>query len=108
MMTISITATAQEVNMIKISITTPATEEMNMIKPRIIVTGATGLLVRPNCAAIAFTDPRRMPEALEKELKQRLDVQEAAIVTILQRVMDIIDPPALPPPPSKPRIGFRP
>ena len=46
--------------------------------------------------------------ALEKELKQRLDVHEAAIVTILQRVMDIIDPPALPPPPSKPRIGFRP
>ena len=46
--------------------------------------------------------------ALEKELKQRLDVHEAAIVTILQRVMDIIDPPALPPAPSKPRIGFRP
>src|SRR5450432_817594 len=46
--------------------------------------------------------------ALEKELKQRLDVHETAIVTILQRVMDIIDPPALPPAPSKPRIGFRP
>ena len=36
--------------------------------------------------------------ALEKELKQRLDVHEAAIVTILQRVMDIIDPQALSPP----------
>ncbi len=47
-------------------------------------------------------------EALEKELKQRLNVHEAAIVTILQRVMDIIDPPALPSAPSKPRIGFRP
>ena len=46
--------------------------------------------------------------ALEKELKQRLDVHEAAIVTILQRVMDIIDSPALPPVPPKPRIGFRP
>ncbi len=46
--------------------------------------------------------------ALETELKQRLDVHEAAIVTVLQRVMDIIDPPALPPAPSKPRIGFRP
>src|SRR2546428_7493363 len=46
--------------------------------------------------------------ALEKELKQRLDVHEAAIVTILQRVMDIIDPPALPAPPPKPRIGFNP
>ena len=50
----------------------------------------------------------RQLAALEKELKQRLDVHEAAIVTILQRVMDIIDPPALPPAPSKPRIGFRP
>ena len=38
-------------------------------------------------------------DALEKELKQRLDVHEAAIVTILQRIMDIIDPPALPPAP---------
>lgn len=45
---------------------------------------------------------------LEKELKQRLDVHEAVIVTILQRVMDLIDPPALPPPPPKPRIGFKP
>lgn len=43
---------------------------------------------------------------LEKELKKRLDVHDTVIVTILQRVMDIIDPPALPPPPPKPRIGF--
>ena len=46
--------------------------------------------------------------ALEQELKKRLDGHEAIIVTILQRVMDIIDPPALPPPPPKPRIGFTP
>ena len=46
--------------------------------------------------------------ALEKELKKRLDVHEAVIVTILQRVMDVIDPPALPPPRPKPRIGFKP
>ena len=46
--------------------------------------------------------------ALEKELKQRLDIHEAAIVTILQRVMDIIDPPSPPPGPAKPKIGFKP
>src|SRR6266566_4061020 len=38
--------------------------------------------------------------ALEKELKKRLDVHEAVIVTILQRVMDMIDPPSLPPQPA--------
>src|SRR6266404_2596014 len=43
--------------------------------------------------------------ALEKELKQRLDIHEAAIVTVLQRVMDIIDPPSPPPSPEKPKIG---
>jgi hypothetical protein len=45
--------------------------------------------------------------SLEKELKERLNVHEAVIVTILQRVMDIIDPPVTPQPP-KPRIGFTP
>jgi len=44
--------------------------------------------------------------ALEKELKKRLDVHDTVIITILQRVMDVIDPPALPSPPPKPRIGF--
>jgi hypothetical protein len=48
---------------------------------------------------------RRLAE-LEKELKERLDVHESAIVSILQRVMDLIDPPALPEPPRK-SIGFR-
>jgi hypothetical protein len=57
-----------------------------------------------------LTDTRDLAHklaALEKELKGRLDVHETAIVTVLQRVMDILDPP--PPPPShKPRrIGFR-
>ena len=44
--------------------------------------------------------------ALEKELKKRLEVHETVIITILQRVMDIIDPPASPMP-KKPRIGFK-
>ncbi len=46
--------------------------------------------------------------SLEKDLKKRFDVHEAVIVTILQPVMDIIDPPALPPAHPKPRIGFKP
>ena len=45
--------------------------------------------------------------SLEKELKKRLNVHEAVIVTILQRVMDIIDPPITPESPQ-PRIGFSP
>jgi len=43
---------------------------------------------------------------LEKELKERLDVHESAIVSILQRIMDIVDPPNLPGPPRK-TIGFQ-
>jgi hypothetical protein len=56
----------------------------------------------------ALSDTRELARklaALENELKERLNVHEAAIVTILQRVMDIIDPPALPEPPKK-DIGF--
>ncbi len=30
---------------------------------------------------------------LEKELKSRLDLHETAVVEVLQRVMDILDPP---------------
>jgi hypothetical protein len=45
--------------------------------------------------------------SLEKELKKRLDVHEAVIVTILQRVMDIIDPSMIQGAP-KPQIGFNP
>ena len=58
---------------------------------------------------VALSDTRELAgklAALETELKERLDVHEAAIVTILQRVMDIIDPPAGPEPPKK-EIGFQ-
>lgn len=44
--------------------------------------------------------------ALEKDLKERLNVHEAAIVGILQRVMDLIDEPDLPPECPKRKIGF--
>ena len=57
----------------------------------------------------ALTDTRALARklaALEKELKDRLDVHEVAIVTILQRVMDLIDPPPQPEPPKK-QIGFQ-
>jgi hypothetical protein len=43
--------------------------------------------------------------ALEKELKERLDVHESAIVSILQRIMDLINPPPPSDPPRK-SIGF--
>jgi hypothetical protein len=44
--------------------------------------------------------------ALEKELKERLDVHETAIVDILQRIIDLINPPAQPDPPPRKSIGF--
>jgi phage regulator Rha-like protein len=58
-------------------------------------------------AALSDTrDLARKLAALEKDLKDRLNVHEAAIVSILQRVLDIIDPPAGPEPPRK-QIGFQ-
>lgn len=46
--------------------------------------------------------------ALEKKLTGRLDVHEAAIVHVLQRIMKILDPPPVPSRPPQPRIGFSP
>jgi hypothetical protein len=51
-----------------------------------------------------MSDTRELARHLsmpEKELKERLDVHESVIVSILQRVMDIIDPPSLPGPTRK-------
>jgi predicted amino acid-binding ACT domain protein len=44
--------------------------------------------------------------ALEKKLTARLDVHEAAIVQVLQEVMQILNPPPPLPEPTKPRIGW--
>lgn len=43
--------------------------------------------------------------ALEKKLTERLDGHESAIVEILRRMMDILDPPPQPEPPRR-EIGF--
>ena len=42
---------------------------------------------------------------LEKKLTSRLDMHEAAIVKVLQELMQILNPPAAPEPPRR-RIGF--
>ena len=44
---------------------------------------------------------------LEKKLTARLNGHEAAIVEVLRRVMDILDPPPPPPEPPRRRIGFQ-
>jgi len=43
---------------------------------------------------------------LECKLTARLDVHESAIVDVLRRVMEILDPPPPPPEPARRRIGF--
>jgi hypothetical protein len=47
----------------------------------------------------------RQLAALERKLTARLDGHEVAIVEVLRRVMDILDPPPLPEPPRR-EIGF--
>jgi hypothetical protein len=44
--------------------------------------------------------------ALEKKLTARLDGHEVAIIEVLRRVMDILDPPPPLPEPPRRRIGF--
>jgi ORF6N domain len=57
----------------------------------------------------AFGDTRQLPQKLallEQELTSRLDVHEAAIVDVLQRIMKSLDPPPPPPEPPPLEIGF--
>lgn len=56
----------------------------------------------------ALADNRQLANklaTLEKDLKERLNVHESAIVAVLQRVMEILDPPPRPEPPRR-QIGF--
>ena len=57
----------------------------------------------------ALTDSHELARklaVLEHELTSRLDIHEAAIVDVLQRIMKILDPPPPPPEPPPPQIGF--
>jgi hypothetical protein len=51
-------------------------------------------------------DLARRLNAVEKELKERQDVHESAIVSILQRFLDVIDPPLPAKIPARKCIGF--
>ena len=62
--------------------------------------------IRMRAALGDSRDLARKLAALEKEIKARLDIHESAIVDTLRRLMEIIDPPALPEPPRK-QIGFQ-
>jgi hypothetical protein len=57
----------------------------------------------------AFKDSRQLAEKLallEQELKIRLNIHEAVIVDVLQRIMRVLDPPPPPPEPPPLEIGF--
>jgi len=57
-------------------------------------------------ALLASPDLARKLAALEKKLTGRLDVHEAAIVKVLQDLMQILNPSPLPPDPPQRKIGF--
>ncbi len=55
-----------------------------------------------------YPDLAKKLKELETELKGRLDIHEAAIVSVLQRIMQLLDPPSPPTEEEKPkrRMGF--
>jgi hypothetical protein len=59
----------------------------------------------------ALSDTRELARklaTLESEVKSRLDSHDSAIVDVMQRILDLIDPPDTTeaPPPPKREIGF--
>jgi phage regulator Rha-like protein len=54
----------------------------------------------------ATSELARQLKDLEAKLTSRLDVHETAIVQVLQRIMDILNPPPEPPEPPHKEIGF--
>ncbi len=59
----------------------------------------------------ALSDTRELARklaTLEREVKSRLDSHDAAIVDVMQRILDLIDPPERPEPSAPPqrKIGF--
>jgi len=63
--------------------------------------------VRMRAALTGTRELARKLADLEHELKERLDVHESAIVNILERVRNILNPPRLPVPKPRRSIGFR-
>jgi hypothetical protein len=61
--------------------------------------------IRMRAVLMGNAELARKLVSLEREVKARLDTHDAAIVDVLSRIMDIIDPPALPEPPPK-QIGY--
>src|SRR5437870_13584741 len=63
-------------------------------------------LVKVRETLLGTPELARKLAALEKKLTARLDVHEAAIVEVLQEIMQILNPPPPPPEPPRRRIGF--
>ena len=61
--------------------------------------------IRMRTALAGTRELARKLAGLERDLKARLDVHESAIVGILQRLMEVLAPPALPAPRPRRRIG---